>query len=110
MVKEIRANRKVMDEIRRVSILGEDIDLTVDDSVEEAVIMLLENGQMFVGSQGNQKVIDFARYGYLRVLKDCPFKRGINKRCIAERCQLYVVRDGIGGCSLSWNFLPLTRL
>lgn len=109
MVVEIRANSETIKKIKKVSILGSDIALTPDDSIDEAVIMLQEDGKLFVGTSGDEKVIDFAKYGYLRVLKDCPFRHGFVRTCRAEKCQLYVVHSGIGGCSLSWNALPVGR-
>lgn len=106
MVQEIRANAKTLVKIKKVSILSPDVTLTVDETVEQAVVMLNEDGKSIPGVIGNDVVINFAKYGYVRVLKSCPLR---HRKCIAEKCALYLIQGGIGDCSIRWAGMPDRR-
>jgi len=103
-VVEIRGKAKQIAAAQKTSMLDASIPFNVDESLPQLVVMVRgeqgpTQGQLFAWLTGDRNVIDFCRYGYRRILLECPIMR---RRCIAEKCQLWKVQQGIGNCSISF--------
>ncbi len=59
-------------------------------------------GEFVEWTRGLDHVLSFLEYGYVKVSdnKFCPHLR---KRCIGEKCALYVIRFDAGDCAHVWG-------
>ena len=77
------------------------VTITTDDAaVVPVVIAHRPDGGFVEFIRGFEDVKAFMRYGYHRIRRHCPYR---HRRCIAERCALYHVHNGIGDCAHIWS-------
>ncbi len=80
----------------------DDLTLTKDDTNNFSVIMVLtEEGSFKEWTRGRANITSYLKYGYVRIRKQCPYR---HRKCIAEKCALYVISAGTGDCAHVWNF------
>lgn len=96
---EIRANKRVFKKLSKIN-KREDITITLDESIKEAVVMIHRDGSLIEWFKGNKLAVSYLKHGYLRIKKNCPYRIG---KCICAKCSLYALHNGVGDCSLIWN-------
>lgn len=103
---EIRAKGKDYERILRhynkSAIINKNmVSLTKDDSVQGPVIMTKTvDGELRFWTEGMDHVLSFLKYGYVRIIKKCPYQLG---KCRGEKCQLFQVRNATGDCAHNWT-------
>ena len=97
--KNYKALKKMYD---KYSVLDKSVvSITEDSNATVPVAMVKDNNNALVEwTRGFPNVASFIRYGYVRIIKDCPYQFG---KCRGEKCQLYVVRNGTGDCAHTWS-------
>ena len=106
MLVEIRANRKVIQQCKKVSVLPTDTQFTIDNSLEISVVMATNNsGNLVEAIRGNKVVINYCKNVYNKIQNKCPM-RGFRK-CIGEKCQWYYIDQGTGDCVKVWQVVKI---
>ncbi|UCH97923.1 MAG: hypothetical protein JSV88_14005 [Candidatus Aminicenantes bacterium] len=78
------------------------ICISLDDSVEDPLIMAkMNDGKLIEWTRGYENVKSFLSHGYVRIIQKCPFR--LIGKCLGEKCQLYLVRNATGDCSIKWQ-------
>jgi len=81
------------------------VSLTVDEKATVPVIMIKDElGAVVEWTRGMANVRSFIKYGYVRIIKKCPYQLG---KCRGEKCQLFQVRNGTGDCAHNWAAIGL---
>lgn len=79
------------------------VSIEEDSNIDVTTIMVKNDaGELVPWTTGRKNVESFIRYGYVRLIRKCPFQPG---RCRGEKCQLYQVKHGTGDCVINWQFL-----
>jgi len=115
---DIRCSSKYIDEFRKLydknrdkypKILSSDgmqipaVTLNLDNNAIIPIIMMKFNdGALHEWSRGYTNVKSFLENGYVQLKRKCPFKK-IFTKCSTEKCQLYLIRNFTGDCSLKWT-------
>jgi hypothetical protein len=103
MIVEIRGKSAVIKQCKKISILDPTIPFTIDETVEQAAVMVKDDsGTLTAGLIGDKAVIAFCKNGYNKIQRSCPFR---HRKCIGERCALYVIQNGTGDCAHVWSAL-----
>lgn len=103
MIIEIRGRISVLKECKKVSILDKAIPFTIDETAEQAAVMVKDGeGALVAGLVGNKSVIAFCKNGYNKIQRACPLR---HRKCIGERCAWYIVQNGTGDCAQVWTAL-----
>jgi hypothetical protein len=77
------------------------------DNIEFPIIMAkFPDGSLQEWTRGYKNVKSFLTFGYVKLLSNCPYKKFF-KACSGEKCQLYLVKNGTGDCSLKWSAILL---
>ena len=96
---EIRAAEKDYKKFLKLNING--LQITKDESLKFSVIMVqTDDGQLVEWSRGTDNITSYLKYGYVRIIKNCPHRIG---KCIGEKCSLYIVQNGTGDCAHVWG-------
>ena len=83
------------------------VTLSEDASAVVPVIMVkTDTGALAEWTRGMANVSSFIKYGYVRIIKKCPYQFG---KCRGEKCQLYVVHNGTGDCAHNWTAINTMR-
>jgi hypothetical protein len=107
---DIRCNQESYKKIYKLwekttAINKELVTLNIDEKVKVPVIVVKDDkGNITEWTRGFDNVKSFIKYGYVRIIKKCPYQFG---KCRGEKCQLYQVINGTGDCSHSWNAIGL---
>jgi len=103
MIVEIRGKSSIIRRCKRTSVLDSATHFTIDETVEQAVVMVKDDsGTLSAGLIGDKAVISFCKNGYNKIQRSCPFR---HRKCIGERCALYVIQNGTGDCAQVWSAL-----
>jgi hypothetical protein len=103
MIVEIRGKSEVIRQCKKVSVLDKAVPFTVDETVGQAAVMAKDDaGALVAGLVGDKEVIAFCKNGYNKIQRSCPFR---HRKCIGERCALYVIQNGTGDCAHVWSAL-----
>jgi hypothetical protein len=106
---DIRVNPKHFSRVRRAlerstKVRHDAITINPDPAVENAVMVVKDGrGQLVEWFRGLDHTLSFLEFGYVRIRKACPFR---HRRCIGEKCALYVVRRDVGDCAQIWAVVP----
>ena len=95
----IIAKQKIIDKFKKIKTPLKDITFTVDD-VTPIIMAKLTDGRLVEYLRGEKQISNFLKYGYNRIIKQCPMR---HRKCIGEKCQLYVIANGTGDCAITWN-------
>lgn len=97
---EVRANLK--DYLKLIKIeTSVEIQVTQDVNVEIPIIMFKDKkGELKEFIRGFEKIKNFLKYGYNRIIKNCPLKDG---KCIGEKCAWYFIDNLTGDCAMIWQ-------
>ena len=102
---DIRCPNKYVEEFKTLQIKNDslpEVIISKDDMVDEPIIMVSSrNGQLQEWTRGYENVKSFLIHGYVKITKQCPFRKF--KECVGDECQLYMIRNGTGDCSITWN-------
>lgn len=80
------------------------VTLNEDSSVKEPFIMVKDiTNRLVEWSRGYDNVKSFLQYGFVRIQKQCPFKK-VFKKCSGDKCQLFLIENMTGDCSINWSF------
>jgi hypothetical protein len=106
---DIRANAKDHKKIQKLwekgKINKKVVTLTVDEKAIIPVIMIKDaNDALVEWTKGIRNVQSFLKYGYVRIIKKCPYQPG---KCRGEKCQLFQIRNGTGDCAHNWAAIGL---
>jgi hypothetical protein len=110
---DIRVNRKYYKKIYKIwekstAIDKNKISLNIDEKAIVPVIMVKnEKGIIVEWTRGIANVKSFIEYGYVRIIKKCPYKFG---NCIAEKCQLFQTYNGTGDCAHNWTAMGIWNI
>ncbi len=78
------------------------INITLDQNIEQSIIMIkTEDGSLREWTRGYENVKSFLENGYVKIIQQCPFANF--KKCKGEECQLYLIRNNTGDCSIKWQ-------
>jgi hypothetical protein len=106
----IRCNLKFYEEYNRLLNQNADllngkfdlIRLTLDNEVDEPVIMAkMKDGSLHEWTRGYENIKSFLINGYVKIIHLCPFNKFA--KCKGVDCQLYLVKNFTGDCSLKWS-------
>ncbi len=100
---DIRASQKDIDKLKKIKtkIKFTNLSFNADNEVEVPVIMIsTEKGELIEWSRGYENVSSFLKYGYVRIIKKCPYR---HRKCIGEKCSLYFIKNLTGDCIHVWN-------
>jgi len=101
---EIRLNSRDYKKLKKYKT---EIPITVDEKADIPVIMLkFQDGHIGEYLKGYKKIKNMLKYGYNRIIKKCPHR---HRKCIGEKCSLYVIENGTGDCSIVWQTMLLLR-
>jgi hypothetical protein len=101
MLVEIRGKQSIIDRIMKVSVIDKNIPINVDNSIPCAVVMARdESGKLVEAFRGDDAVLQFCKYGYNRITRQCPIR---HRKCIGERCSFYLIQRGTGDCAVIWS-------
>ena len=86
------------------------VRLNLDNNTVIPVIMTqFNNGELHEWTRGYDNVKSFLKNGYVKLQFKCPFKRILTK-CNGEKCQLFLIRNLTGDCSLKWSAIMQTDI
>ncbi len=102
---EIRTNSKYYSKLKKVKTELTDVIITLDEHVERPVIMTkFQDGHLGEYLKGFKVIKNFLKYGFNRIIKKCPYR---HRKCIGEKCSLYVKANNTGDCSIIWQTMLL---
>jgi hypothetical protein len=77
-------------------------NVTLDNALDEPIIMAkMQDGSLQEWTSGYENVKSMLMNGYVRIIQQCPLNK--YKECKGEDCQLYLIRNLTGDCSLKWS-------
>lgn len=83
-----------------------EVVVTEDNKNDIPIIMVkLADGSLSEWSSGYENVKSFLQYGYVKLIGNCPFRSNFlfERKCTGEKCQLYMIRNATGDCSIKWT-------
>ena len=96
---EIRSTKKDYNKIIKLN--KNNITVTLDETLKMSVIMVhTDDGKFVQWTSGFENISSFLKYGYVRIRRSCPYR---HRRCIGEKCSLYVIQNNTGDCAHIWN-------
>jgi len=110
---DIRVNGKYFDILSKMynasSLNKEKVIFKHDENVKEPVVMVQStNGTIYEWCRGLKQVSLFIKHGYNKITKKCPYSFLGMMKCKGEACQLYLVHNATGDCSIRWT--AITKL
>ena len=100
---EVRTNSIFYKKLKKMGEKQKNIPVTLDENVEIPVIMIQNDEKKLVEYlRGYRRVSDFLKYGYHRIIANCPMRFG---RCIGEKCSWYYVENFTGDCIKIWQLI-----
>ena len=103
---DIRCNQENYKKIKKLwektTALNKDlVTLNIDEKAKVPVIVVKDKeGNITEWTKGFENVKSFIRYGYVKIIKKCPYQIG---NCRGEKCQLFLIRNGTGDCAHNWT-------
>ena len=101
-VRADAAEMRKLKRIRRRHPNSVEMSLAEDAGLEVPVVMYhdAQEGTLKEFVRGRERVRTFVRYGYHRIIRNCPHRLG---KCIGERCAHYWVQKHTGDCVQIWH-------
>lgn len=105
---DIRVNGKHFNELSdlfgKSSLNKDKVLFKHDENVKEPVVMVQSaDGKIHEWCRGLDEVRKFIKCGYNQIIKKCPNQFFGLLKCRGERCQLYLVHNATGDCSIRWG-------
>lgn len=110
IIMDIRCNHKDYQEFSRLfrqnpgffNNRANTVTITQDNEIDEPIIMAkMEDGSLHEWTRGYANIKSFLINGYVKIIQQCPFNKFV--KCQGEDCQLYLIRNLTGDCSLKWS-------
>jgi len=81
-----------------------EVKLNYQADVEIPTIMIsTTEGNTICWNKGYAEAKSVLIHGYNRIIKKCPYSFMRSFRCKGEKCQLYIVENKTGDCSMRWS-------
>ena len=103
---EIRTPSKYYDQLVKLrdKHKKELIVVTKDDTVNTAVMMVTsEDGKTQEWVRGIKSAESIIINGYNKIIKKCPYSFARLGKCKGPECQLYLIENNTGDCSMRWS-------
>jgi len=100
---DIRAKGKQYKKLRDLALkYKRDLVTVVEDNNAEIPISIIQtnDGKFTEYIRGYENLKRLLILGYNRIVESCPFRIG---KCRGIKCQLFLVHNGTGDCSIRWN-------